>query len=344
MGERTRILEGTWDCTECSTTAIAGRLKRCPTCGAPREGTEAEFDFSANQSVIEPEGLDLATAGLDWYCFYCNAANRGDGERCGTCGAQRRELAGPSEPEEEEAPEPAPSSSGRKFVGVLLVLLIVGGGFALWASRTTMIRGEVTGVSWERQLVHEAFTRLDAQGWRTDLKIRKPVMPTLGEGDVPGLFEVRDCDHRERSPRSCEEKTRQTRCGVEEKCTVKDLGNGFAEETCRDVQKYCPEPYEECTEAVWDDWCTYSTHEWKHLNTAKTHDTTTTPAWPPPIEAGPLERVRKEESYEVRVRYGEEVHTFEPPDAASFSKWSVGSGVLVEVNNLGMVSAVERPR
>ncbi|WNZ60810.1 hypothetical protein QEG98_33495 [Myxococcus sp. MxC21-1] len=47
MARRTRIIEGTGNCTSCDTKSIRARHKRCPLCNNPREltGQESECDF-----------------------------------------------------------------------------------------------------------------------------------------------------------------------------------------------------------------------------------------------------------------------------------------------------------
>jgi hypothetical protein len=95
-----RVVELKWNCGECSTKDIRGSLKQCPACGSPREKGEmkmeglAATDYDAQgrnkaATVTDPELLKLATAGADWFCSHCTSGNKGDGEKCSTCGAPR---------------------------------------------------------------------------------------------------------------------------------------------------------------------------------------------------------------------------------------------------------------
>ena len=74
-----RIIELKWNCNSCDTKGILGRHKVCPECGSPREKGEMRMDglesngdgFNAAPSVTEPELVDLAQAGFDWFCTHC---------------------------------------------------------------------------------------------------------------------------------------------------------------------------------------------------------------------------------------------------------------------------------
>lgn len=353
MAERRRIIEGTWTCGECGTEDIPGRDKRCPSCGAAREQSETDFAFGATAAsgkveaatVEDAEALELAEAGADWHCAYCGAGNRGDGDRCAACGAFRSEL--PPTDDDDATPPPPPEKKGMgtlKKLGIgLAVLVVLGLVFAFWATRTTDMQGEVTALAWTHQLHHERFTKVDAEGWRTELREVRPKMPVDGAGEVAGLFDIRLCTRREKEPERCETKTVSEECGTEEKCEVKDLGNGFAEEVCRDVPKMCEREVEECTEAVFDDWCTYSTHTWETLETRTTEGTTDAPTWPAEPSLGERDRARREADYAVTVAYdGGETHTLHPTDVEAFERWEVGARASLAVNNLGQVRDVQR--
>src|SRR5215217_4952294 len=86
MAKRTRIIEGTWNCTSCDAKDILARHKRCPNCNNPREltGDESDFDFgevdaesgkSLREGVTDDKALEIAGAGEDWFCAFCGAAS-----------------------------------------------------------------------------------------------------------------------------------------------------------------------------------------------------------------------------------------------------------------------------
>jgi len=378
MAKRTRIIEGTWNCTSCDTKAIPARLKLCPNCNNPREvtGKESEFDFggvdaksgkSLREGVTDDETLELAAAGEDWFCAYCGAANRGDASHCGQCSAERtddakaavsRELPFPGAPPQPVArPKPRMGKKGWLVLGALLSCCFGGVVFSFWAGSTHQSPGEVTGTTWKRTVVQERFLPVAKTGWRDELRTAAPRMPVNGAGEVAGVANVRDCVSRQRGTRRvadgtervCQNKKRRVACGTEERCSRRDRGNGFVEEVCEDVTKYCSESYEDCqtetryrTEPVYAQQCTYDTYEWKPLDRREASGTDDRPRWPELPVSG-VDRLRREETYSVNIRYeddGVKEHVLEPKSEQEFLAWKKGQGVNLTVTNLGKVEKV----
>lgn len=357
---RRRIIEGRWRCSSCDTADIGGRHKTCPTCGNPREGADGESDFrfggttasgaSVAETVTDVDAVDLARAGTDWHCSTCGAANRGDVGNCRSCGA----APGETTPAAAAAP-PARKARWPLVAGVLGVLALG----AFWATRTQDLSGEVTR-SWTHTVDLQRFTPLTTGGWQRTLGERAPVMPVDGAGEVAGVAGVRDCQQRQDGTRKvadgtervCRQRTRQVQDGTREQCTVKDLGNGFAEEVCTDVPVTRSESYEHCEdqtryreEPVYDTWCTYDTWTWKSVDQARLSGGWETPAWPQ-VEAGPLDRTVRSHSYGVIVRYadGDDLaeHAVTPDTLAELESWTRDQPVTVQVNNLGTVTGLIR--
>jgi hypothetical protein len=338
MARRTRIIEGTWDCTSCGSKGVLGRHKVCPGCGNPREeAAESSFDFgpptesgaSTRETVTDAEALASAAAGADWYCAFCGTANRGDGLACRACAAERAQNADvpmlPPEPERAlSMPPPGPAKRGCMkpallgclgLGGALLAFLVALG---IWGSRTHEARGQIASRSWKREIARETFTRVTRSGWRDELRERRSVMPARGTGETSGIERIRDCARKQRGTRQvatgthrvCSDRTRRVQCGTEEKCHRKDLGNGFAEEVCDDVPKYCDQSYEDCrdettyrSEPVYGEECRFDTWEWQPGAGAVAEGSSDTPSWPA-ISLGSLDRDRRKESYAVVVTYG----------------------------------------
>lgn len=379
MAKRTRIIEGTWNCTSCDTKAIPARHKVCPNCGNPREltGKESEFDFggvdaksgkSLREGVTDSETLELAAAGEDWFCAYCGAANRGDAPRCRQCSAERTADAKAATSQDVSASEAAPQPAlqppkkrmGKKAwlaLGLLFSCCFGSGVLSFWASGTHEYPGEVTGTEWRRAVVQERFTPVAKTGWRDELRSTAPRMPVNGGGEVAGVANVRDCVSRQRGTRRvadgtervCRTKSRRVACGTEEKCRRRDQGNGFVEEVCEDVTKYCNESYEDCrdetryrSEPVYAQQCTYDTYEWKPVDRRESSGTDDRPHWPELSVRG-VDRLRREEHYAVHVRYeddGVKEHVLEPQSEQEFLVWKKGQGVRLTVTNLGKVQQV----
>lgn len=378
MAKRTRIIEGTWNCTSCDTKGIPARLKLCPNCNNPREvtGKESEFDFGGvdaksgkalREGVTDDEALELAAAGEDWFCAYCGAANRGDASHCKQCSAERtadakaavsRELPSPeAAPQPVAQPKPRMGKKGWLVLGALFSCCFGSGIFSFWAGSTHEYPGEVTGTAWKRVVVQERFLPVAKTGWRDELRSTAPRMPVNGAGEVAGVANVRDCVSRQRGTRRvadgtervCRNKTRKVACGTEEKCRRRDKGNGFVEEVCEDVTKYCSESYEDCqtetryrTEPVYAQQCTYDTYEWKPMDKREASGTDDRPRWPELSVSG-VDRLRREETYSVNLRYeddGVKEHVLEPKSEQEFLAWKKGQGVNLTVTNLGKVEQV----
>lgn len=377
MATTRRIIEGTWTCGSCGAAGILGRHKSCPSCGNPRdEVREVQFDFGARtptgaatgETVTDPAALAAAAAGADWYCAYCQTANRGDADRCRSCSAARDErplVPEPAPPPLAAAavpvPGPQPTQPRRGCLrrgcfafGLVLLALIT---FVWWGSRTRETTGRVATRSWEREIVRERFTQVVREGWQDELATRSSVLPVAGRGELAGVERIRDCQRRQRGTRRvadgtetvCTHRTRQVACGTEQRCSVRDLGNGYAEEVCNDVTRYCSESYEDCREEtryrdepVYDVSCRYDTWEWQEAGRFRESGGEDPPRWPA-VELAARDREQRREQYEVTVTWGDEDavrHTFTVPSAAELERWPVGQPVRLEVSNFGAVETV----
>ncbi|WP_375767740.1 hypothetical protein NR798_39630 [Archangium gephyra] len=372
MAERTRIIEGTWNCTSCDTRDILARHRSCPSCNNPREetGQESEFDFgdvdpssgkSRREGVTDEKALSAANAGADWFCDYCSASNRGDTPICRNCRAERSATSralteGAEEPLEPSAPPPPPPlarQGSRKWLYVGLGLLAFFGTCMMWGSRTHGVTGQVTTTEWTRTVHRETFQRVSREGWRSELSTRSPRMPVNGTGEVAGVENIRSCFPRQRGTRQvadgtervCSTKTRQEKCGTQEKCTRKKMANGYMKETCRDEPKYCSKSYQDCdmrtryrSEPVFDVSCTYDTYVWQQVDTRVESGRDGAPRWPA-LEPGAYDRLRREEKYAVHIGYEDDgdgkEHVHEPKSETEFLAWKKGQAVPLEVNNFG---------
>jgi hypothetical protein len=380
MAKRTRIIEGTWNCTSCGKTGILARHKKCPDCNNPREltGKESEFDFaeedaatgrSLGESVTDEKALEMANAGADWFCAYCGASNRGDQSICKNCRAERT---GDSKALEEEAdpglppprPQAPPANKGRWVkvaLGIFGGLFLCCGGtvaYSIWSEIPHDTTGEITGTEWKRTVSHERFTPVTLEGWQDELRTESARMPVNGVGEVAGVQNIRGCVSRQRTTRKvadgtqrvCETKTRKTQCGTEEKCRTRNKGNGFKEEICEDVPKYCSESYEDChtetryrDEPVYAQKCNYDTYQWKELAKRELSGRDGEPPRWPELSAGPADRLKREEKYTIHIAYdgGEEKTTLEPKTEQEYLAWKKGQQVALTVTNGGEVKKIQ---
>lgn len=242
-----RIIELTWRCTSCGTKDIRGRHKTCPECGSPREKGEMNMDglntdrdgdgYNDAATVTDPELLDLATAGYDWFCTHCESGNRGDGAACSNCGAPRygeRKEDHPDLPPRPKAPkarpisesfpkarpasfepepdfEPRPSGDKQPYwvLGVC-VAAILAVFLAVWANQTHDVTGETSKMEWSRSVTVEAWVPFTERAWQHRASERAEVPPVGGRGERAGYTLV---------PGSCREEhyeDEKYQCGTRE--------------------------------------------------------------------------------------------------------------------------------
>lgn len=380
MAKRIRIIEGTWNCTSCDTKNIPARHKKCPSCNNPREltGKESEFQFadedaatgkSLGESVTDERALEMAHAGADWFCAYCGASNRGDQPICKNCKAERTDDSKALQEEEDpglppprpQAPPPKKRSWGKIALGLFGGMFFCCGGtilYSIWSAIPHDTTGEITSTEWKRSIAQERFTAVTEEGWQDELRLESPRMPVNGSGEVAGVQNIRGCVSRQRTTRKvadgtqrvCENKTRKTQCGTEEKCRTRNKGNGFKEEICEDVPKYCSESYEDChtetryrNEPVYSQKCSYDTYLWKELAKRELAGRDGEPPRWPELVAGPADRLKREEHYVIHIAYdkGEEKTKLEPKTEQEYLVWKKGQQVALTVTNGGEVKKIE---
>jgi hypothetical protein len=361
---RRRIIEGKWNCTSCDTKGILGRHKRCPSCGNPREeNSESNFNFgeqsstgkSMSKTVTDSDVLELATAGRDWFCSFCESANIGNKPTCTSCGASR-ELESESKPPDSQTETGTPKGQLSSFLTILLFSLIsCCCGFGWWADQAVPGMAKVVEKSWERTIEPEQFVTVTLRAWKSDLQPIKSVMPVNGVGEIAGVENIKDCFEKQRGVNRvpigtevvCRTETRSIECGTTEQCTINDLGNGMAEEVCDDVVEYCDEEYEDChnetqyrEDPIYEQYCSYDTFQWKKLPTISLAKKDDNPQWPA-IDEQRNQRFIKTENYTVHmtVEHQEELLTwdYQTISLQEFQRYQVTQKVDVEITNLDIV-------
>ncbi|MEZ4240065.1 MAG: hypothetical protein R3F59_28735 [Myxococcota bacterium] len=158
----------------------------------------------------------------------------------------------------------------------------------------------VTGRRWSRTVQTRRLVASQGEGWDDAVPRGHGVLPARGEGGSEGLSGSPSCRAREREPERCHDETHREACGTTERCTRRDLGNGFAEEVCRDETKYCTRSERVCTPAVRDDWCTWTVLRWQDGRREVRQGTDEPPAWPA-LAPRPDEAVSRTATYTLDV-------------------------------------------
>lgn len=241
-----RQIEMTWRCSSCSARNL-GRFKVCPSCGSPKDGSEAyemPDDPSTAATVTEASLLLMATAGPDWRCAYCGSDSRRSDMGCNNCGASAVEGV--------EASEPAPSPPVKvvpkkkpvgKVFGVLAACIICGGLYIWNAVRPRDFEARVTDVRWERTIAVQRYQAKVFEGFKEDIPADALSVKSIGQKEhhqeqvfdhtetehytveVPDGFRSESYTERVSCGQDC--RTEPKRC--HEKCSSNK--NGFA--TCR---------------------------------------------------------------------------------------------------------------
>lgn len=138
----------------------------------------------------------------------------------------------------------------------------------------------VTGRRWSRTHTVQPMVEHSGSGWDEAVPPATGAWPSGGTGGSEGRHGAPSCRSKERTPERCRTESHQEACGTEERCTVRDLGNGFAEEVCEDITKYCSVDEEVCDPAVRDDWCTWTELRWGSGRSQTRSGTLEKPRWP----------------------------------------------------------------
>jgi hypothetical protein len=354
------IREGRWDCATCGAKGLLGRDKICPQCGDPRaQGVKFYLPEDAAE-VTDAAHLQVAKAGPDWLCLFCNSSNRAAAKICEQCGAERG--AAPTQAVKEyalgEVPRtgdgaretPIPAPAARKAIapaprrplplwvklGLAMTLAaLVGGCGILWlVSRPRDVTLTVAQMSWERTIEIEAFRTLTEEGWS---------LPPGGrlQSQRPEIHHyVQVLDHHEKRTRQV---AYEVQVGEEEYVSgQRDLGNGFFEDIVskRPIYetRYRTESYDEPIyrqEPVLQTRYTYQIDRWVTDRAAKAAGQGRDAEWPK-LNLAPKERAgRRTASYLIRFE-GPKGKTYDwRPSEDKWRQFKPGAKCKAKVSGFG---------
>lgn len=354
-----------WTCPQCG-TRNAGTAKICTSCGRAQP-ERVEFEQAAEEELIEDEStIARAEAGPDVHCAFCGARNPAGAERCTQCGADltsaearesgrvmgahRSKPAPPvtcpqcgaqnpatavrcsqcnaslprvSAPRQlTQTPSAAAKKGGRKLglpailgIGaaalaaiVICVILVL----ALIPSREVI--GQVQSVEWERSIEIQALTDVQHQDWRDE---------------IPSGVRVQSCTQRERRTQDEPAPNATEECGTP--YTV-DTGTGAGKVV------------QDCVYHVYDDWCTYTTQEWRRADTATASGVDYNPRWPDLRLAGNQREGERSETYKVLFQTENKAYTYTTSDLDQFRACQIGTRWTLKTNALGGVRSIEPAR
>ena len=259
MTERTESVghfEMLWDCDHCETKALLAKSQRhCAECGAPQNPDKRYFPKEGEARRVDGHQYE----GADRHCPACTTPQGAKGQNCTHCGAP---LDGSKEVRGVVTPAPPPRKR-RWWILVLVLGVIAAIGFGIWYRfiRTREAKLTIAAHRWERAIAIDQFSAVEEQAWR---------------GDVPSDARLPSCHRKQRSTKKVD--TGQENCRIEQR----DNKDGTFEQVKKCTPIYRDEP-------VHDDWCRYTVHRWKTIDTARLAGADLAPAWPsanlPPAEA-----------------------------------------------------------
>ena len=341
-----------WTCPVCG-SRNPGPQKTCSGCGAAQPA-QVEFQQAAQEELLQSEEeIRRAKVGPDVHCAYCGARNSADASVCTQCGADLSEAAartsgrvigafrseaqpdvtcpscGAANPATAlkcvrcgsslAAPVPSPvtevSAPGRGAGVLLLVggIAVVGiiAALIFLVTKTSDVLGTVQNVRWMRSIAVEALLPVTHQAWRDE---------------VPRGAELGRCVERVHHTQDAPASNSKEVCGTP---YVRDTGSGYGEVV------------QDCVYEVYADWCEYTVMEWQPVRTETLQGDDLASRWPETQTASGERLGERTEQYEIVFATDGPTYTYRTRDPNLFSRCAIGSRWVLQVNQLGGVTAIE---
>lgn len=295
-------------CAFCGTRNPAD-AETCANCGASLdEGTQREAG-----NVLGAHRDDEADPVK---CHYCGTMNEAEALQCKNCGATLQ-IEKPEKPEPRPTPQTRSSSSGiNRWIliggGVLLVIACIAA--FIFINRTDDVTGQVSNVSWERQIVILGLAPVSREAWQDEL---------------PQGVEVGTCREEFRYTSDNPEPNSVEVCGTPYSV---DTGSGFAEVV------------QDCEYQVYDNMCQFTALELLPVDTQALSGSDLDPRWPTLNLEPDQQEGEREETYRIVFSADGERYTYTTRDPQEYANFDLGSIWTLKVNQLGGVVEVEPGR
>jgi len=345
-----------WRCPNCD-TKNPGFQKTCQSCGMPQPDNVEFVQPGQEKLITDKAKIEEIKAGPDIHCYYCGARNPADAKTCSQCGADLSEGArrkagqilgahqsGPAPqiecpacgtPNEANAPkcvqcgaslvvpskpaqpatQLAPAKATGKWpliAGIAAVLLLCGclAAFFIMSSQTEDMTGTVSNVTWSRSIEIEGLVPVTREAWRDE---------------VPAGMVVGVCTQRVRGVQDEPAANAREVCGTP--YTV-DTGTGAGEVV------------QDCQYEILEDFCEYTDHEWRVIDTEELEGNDFSPRWPALSLTGDQREGERAETYKITFDTENGQYTFTTRDPALFTQTQVGSRWILEVNSFNAVTNI----
>ena len=198
------------------------------------------------------------------------------------------------------------------IIGIVALAIIACGVFAILASRTEDVSGQVTDVGWTRTIDVEGLVPVEHETWRDEV----PAGAILGacreeihhtqSNSAPGSTEV---------------------CGTP--YTV-DTGTGIGEVV------------QDCEYQVYADYCEYVVDEWRVVDTLRNEGHDFTPTWPNVQLTGNQREGSRDTDYVIIFHTDGDTYSYDTDNEAEFNAAQIGSSWILKINTFGAVNDIER--
>ncbi len=301
--------------------AAAGPDVHCYFCGSRNAATAAtctqcgaDLTQGAKRESGQMLGAHRDKAAAPVVCPSCGAENSASAAQCAQCGTP---LAQPVTPPPPPIPASTPAAGGMtKYIIIGVVALCVVLGLCVMASSMLMRTEETIGTaeraSWERTIEIEALTPVERQAWHDEIPA--------------DAIEVGKCDSQLRRTVDEEVPNSKEVCGTP--YTV-DSGSGYGEVT------------QDCKYEVYEDYCRYTTEEWRNFSTEKLTGDNSAPVWPRLALTANQREGSRDEQYYCHFKTESGNYTYNSSNPSLLEQCQPGSRWALEVNTFGGVVSIK---
>ncbi len=343
-----------WTCPVCR-TRNSGLRQTCANCGAPQP-KDVQFETPAQAELIKDAAeIKRAELGPDIHCPYCGARNPADAKACHQCGgdlttgkaraagqvlgafqttpaanvicpncgtansatAANCIKCGASLPKAKSQPTPQPAPAAQTsrsclvIGGIVILCLIIGAiAFATLSFRTTAVVGTVQQAKWTRTIAVEGLVPVQSSDWRDE---------------IPRDAEIGQCRPAVRTTQDTPTANSREVCGTP--YTV-DTGTGIGKVV------------QDCRYEVYADRCTYTTHEWRTVDTLVLNGSGYSPQWPVANLAAQQRSGARNEDYQCIINANDQTYTYKSQNFTDYQRCQVGSRWQLQVNSFGSIMSL----
>jgi ribosomal protein L40E len=353
MAQKTEgFIELEWTCPNCQSNN-PGPQKTCQNCGSPQP-TDVTFHLPGEAKLKTDEATaQLAAAGPDIHCPYCNSRNPGNATECAQCGGDltggtRRQtgqvvgafstVPGPQvtcancghlnpasalqcvqcgSPLQRPlaAPLAATPPAAKKGLPVILIVIGLIAICGLFFLLSNLFKTETVSGS-VQQVAWSRVIKIEALQNVTKRDFRD---------DIPSGAKIGSCAKEYFTTQDQPAPVATEVCGTS---YVVDKGSGLGE-----VVK-------DCTYRVYEDKCDYTVQAWTTIDQSALQGSDLNPRWPSPNLQSNQRIGGQDEVYTIQFMSNDKILTYKTSDYDTFARCQIGTNWNLEVSATGQVVSI----